>query len=122
MLPLVSSTMPEADRHALVAEVRDLLQLVLFVDDEVLLPQARNEAPVPVDDGRRHVDEIDAAAEAELFLLLSRDARAAGDDDDGKRCRETDRRPQHVFHINNLIQYALIAAHLPVSYRLRRST
>ena len=49
MLPLVSSTMPEADRHALVAEVRDLLQLVLFVDDEVSWPQPGHEPPVPVE-------------------------------------------------------------------------
>ena len=54
--------------------MRDLLQLVLFVDDEVLLAQPGNEPSVPVDDRRRDVDEVDAAAEAELVLLLSRDA------------------------------------------------
>ena len=94
MLPLVSRTNPEADRHALVAEVRHLLQLVLLVDDEVLLAQPRNEPSVPVDDGRRDVDEVDAAAEPELVLFLSRDACAAGDDDGRERSRETNRGAQ----------------------------
>ena len=88
MLPLVSSTMPEADGHALVAEMRDLLQLVLFVDDEVLLPQPGDEPPVAVDDRRRDVDEVDAAAETELLLVLSSDADAACDDDDRSARRD----------------------------------
>ena len=46
MLPLVSSSDAEADRHALAAEVRDLLPLAVLVDGEVLLAQAGDEAAV----------------------------------------------------------------------------
>ena len=76
----------------------DLLELILFVDDEVFLPQARHEPPGAIGHGRRHVDQVDAAAEAELLLLLSCHVGAAGQHDGGGDDRETDPRTQHVFH------------------------
>ena len=97
MLPLVSSTSPR------LTGTRSLLKCVISCSSfssytmKSFWRQAGDEAPVAVDDRRRDVDEIDAAAEPEFFLILPRDAGAAGDDDNGKRCRETDRRPQHVF-------------------------
>ena len=88
----------EADGHTFVAEVRHLLQLVLFVYDEVVLAESGDEASVLIDDSRRDVDEVDAAFETKFFLILPRDARTAGDDGHGERCRETDRGAQHMFH------------------------
>src|SRR4029450_13667308 len=107
----------EADRHTLVAEVRHLLQLVLFVHDEVVLSEPRDEAAVAIDDGCRDVDEIDAALEAKFVLILSRHARTTGDDGHGERCRETDRGAQHMFHgqpSTASVYYAPIAMRLRV--------
>ena len=65
MLPLVSSDDAEADRHALGAEVRDRLRLVVFVDEEVFLAQAGDEAAAGVRHRRGDVDQLDAALEPE---------------------------------------------------------
>ena len=59
---------PKADRHALRAEVRDLLRHVVFVDDEVVLLQAGDEAARRVGDRRGDVDQLDARAELEPVL------------------------------------------------------
>ena len=48
MLPLVSTRDPETHRHAFRAEVRDLLQLLVLVHDEVVLLESRHEPPVGV--------------------------------------------------------------------------
>ena len=60
----------EAYRHALCVEVRDRLLLPVLEHDEVLLPEVGHEAPGPVRDGRRHVDQLDARAKAEALLRL----------------------------------------------------
>ena len=53
----------KADWHAIVAEVRDVLQLAVLVDGEVLAAEARHKAAILVRDGRGHVDQIDTALE-----------------------------------------------------------
>src|SRR5690606_34023516 len=52
----------EAHRHALVAEMRDLLDLAVVVDGEVLLAEPRDEAAVVIGYRRGDVDQLDAAA------------------------------------------------------------
>ena len=76
----------EADRHALVAEVRDFLPLAVLEDGEVVLAQAGHEAAVVVGDRGRDVDQLDAALEAEPSCASvpapsdGRDAAAASDE------------------------------------------
>ena len=48
--------------------MRDLDRLVVFVDDEVVLGRARQEAPCAIGDRGGHVDQLDAALEAEPLL------------------------------------------------------
>ena len=57
---------PEAHRHALGTEVCHRLWLVIFVDGEVLLLQARDEPAVRIGHARGDVDQLDAALEVEL--------------------------------------------------------
>ena len=71
MLPLVSTHEPEADRHALGAEVRDRLLLAILEDTEVFFAQARDESAVDVGHRGRHVDQLDAGSEAEDLRTLS---------------------------------------------------
>ena len=58
----------EADRDAIAAEVRDVLDLPVLVHREVFLPQSRDEAPVVIGHRCRDVDELHAAAETKAFL------------------------------------------------------
>ena len=70
MLPLVSSTMPRLTGTRSALKYVIVLRLVVFVDDEVLLPQTGNESSVRVGHRRRHVDQFDAALEAEAFARV----------------------------------------------------
>ncbi len=76
MLPLVSSDDSETHRDALGTEVRDLDRLVVLVDEEVFLPEARDETPGAIGHGDVDVDQLDAALEPEALLIRQRAARA----------------------------------------------
>ena len=52
----------ETHRHALGIELRDGLQLAVFVDEEVVLFQVTHESSAVVSDRHRHADELDARA------------------------------------------------------------
>ena len=80
MLPLVSSVDAEAHRHPLGIELRDRLQLAVFVDEEVVLLQIAHEPPAIVSDRDRHADELDARAKRKPLTrrpLLRADPAAA---------------------------------------------
>ncbi len=86
---------PETHRHALGVEMGDRLRLIVLVDAEVLLAQARDEPAVAVGDGRGHVDQFDAGAEAKrlLILVLLREERG-GSGGQQDCCRERCERPR----------------------------
>ena len=80
---------PEAHRHAIGVELRDLLRLAVFVDDEVLALEAADEPSVAIGDRDADVDEIDARLEREslagralLASRRSRQERNRADDED----------------------------------------
>ncbi len=50
-------------------EMGDADRLVVFVDDEIFLPEAGHEAAARVRDGRGDVDQLDAALEAEALFV-----------------------------------------------------
>ena len=58
----------EAYRHALRAEMRDRLRLVIFVHQKVFLQQTRDEPAGRVRHHRRDVDQLDATLEAKPRL------------------------------------------------------
>ena len=66
----------EAHRHAVRAEMRHRLRLVVFVDEEVFLAQPGHEPAARIDDRRGDVDQLDAALEAEPGIgILARRRR-----------------------------------------------
>src|SRR5262249_39393800 len=70
---------PEAHRHAVAAEVRNLHRLVVLVYHEVFSAQTADKTSGDIGDRRRHVDQFDAALELETLLLVLRlAARLAG--------------------------------------------
>ena len=78
--------MPEADRHAFVAEVGDFLLLAVLEDREVFLVKPGHEPAVAVGHRGGDVDQFDAAAEAER--LLRPGAGRCGRNDQEQRDRE----------------------------------
>ena len=69
----------ETHRHAIVAEMRDVLQLAVFVDGEVLAAEPGHETSVLVSDRCGHVDEIDTALKPEALLRLGGGHRRRSD-------------------------------------------
>ena len=68
MLPLVSSTMPRLTGTRSELKCVTSTGLVIVMDDEVGLLEARDEASRVVGHGDRHIDELNAASEAESLL------------------------------------------------------
>jgi hypothetical protein len=58
----------KADRHALVAEVGDLLPFAVFKHGEIVLAEPRHKPPVSIRHPRGDVDEFDAAAKVGAVL------------------------------------------------------
>ena len=79
MLPLVSTTMPRLTGVRSALKCVTSTRLVVLVDQEVFLAQTAVEASRSVGDGRRDVDQLDAALELEPPCSCSRAKLAGGE-------------------------------------------
>ena len=77
---------PEADRHALGAEVGDLDRLIVFVNQEIALAETGDEAARRVGHRRGDVDELDAGVEP--GVLLTRHTAVTDEQRGGRRAGE----------------------------------
>ncbi len=70
MLPLVSRTMPRLTGTRSALKCVTVCELIVFVDEEVLLPETGHESAARVGHRRRDVDQLDAALEPERIATL----------------------------------------------------